>query len=112
MADETVDKPTEEKTSAARPGIQVGGNVGGSIVVGDNNVINMSPAEQVFRSLHQLPQPPADFTGREELLSQLMSDFKTHKGAAISGLTGMGGIGKTALGLVAAQEIAPDYPDA
>ena len=112
MADETVDKPAEDNKSATRPGIQVGGNVGGSIVVGDHNVINMSPAEQVFRSLHQLPQPPADFTGRKELLSQLMIDFKTYKGAAISGLTGMGGIGKTALGLVVAHQIAADYPDA
>ena len=56
-------------------------------------------AEQIgLRSLHQLPQPPSDFTGREELIDQLLNDFNFHKGATISGLTGMGGIGKTALG--------------
>jgi tetratricopeptide (TPR) repeat protein len=77
----------------------------------------MSPEQQVFRSLHQLPQPPADFTGREELIAQLMADFKQGQGATITaqpihGLTGMGGIGKTALGLVVAHQITKDYPDA
>ncbi|MEW6028568.1 MAG: tetratricopeptide repeat protein [Chloroflexota bacterium] len=62
--------------------------------------------------LHQLPQPPADFTGRKTQIDELQNDFQSHKGAAISGLTGMGGIGKTALGLVAAHEIAEEYPDA
>jgi len=66
----------------------------------------------VFRSLHQLPQPPSDFTGREELIEQLLSDFNSHKGATISGLTGMGGIGKTALGLKVAHKVADGYRDA
>jgi tetratricopeptide (TPR) repeat protein len=69
-------------------------------------------AASAFHSLHQLPQPPADFTGREELIAQLLEDFAKRKGAAITGLTGMGGIGKTALGLVVAHQIAKDYPDA
>jgi len=70
-----------------------------------------------MRSLHQLPEPPADFTGREELITQLIADFKKGKGATITGqpirgLIGMGGIGKTALGLVVAHKLAKDYPDA
>lgn len=65
-----------------------------------------------FRPLHQLPPAPADFTGRVELISQLLSDFSSHKGATISGLTGMGGIGKTALGLEVANKIKDQYPDA
>jgi hypothetical protein len=70
-----------------------------------------------FRSLHQLPQPPADFTGREDLIELLVTDFERGKGATITGqpihgLTGMGGIGKTALGLVVAHQVAKDYPDA
>ena len=68
--------------------------------------------EKVFSPLHQLPQPPADFTGREELIKELISDFNSHKGATISGLTGMGGIGKTALGLEVAHKVAKDYHDA
>jgi tetratricopeptide (TPR) repeat protein len=75
------------------------------------------PDVPAFHPLHQLPQPPADFTGREELIAQLLQDFHTHQGAAISGqsmhgLTGMGGIGKTALGLVVAHRLADEYPDA
>jgi hypothetical protein len=66
----------------------------------------------IFRSLHQLPQPPANFTGRETHITQLLEDFNSHKGANISGLTGMGGIGKTALGLVVAHAVAKEYPDA
>ncbi len=67
--------------------------------------------------LHQLPPPPADFTGREELIVLLLKDFEGSKGAtitgkAIHGLTGMGGIGKTTLGLVVAHQIAENYPDA
>lgn len=71
-----------------------------------------SGSNDVFRSLHQLPPPPADFTGREQLIADLRKDFNSHKGATISGLTGMGGIGKTALGLAVAHQIAKDYPDA
>ena len=65
----------------------------------------------VLNSLHQLPPTPADFTGREAELKQVLENLTKNKGTAISGLTGMGGIGKTALGLVAAHEIADKYPD-
>jgi tetratricopeptide (TPR) repeat protein len=65
-----------------------------------------------MQSLHQLPLPPADFTGREELIAQLLTDFEGGKGPTITGLTGMGGIGKTSLGLVVAGRVAKDYPDA
>jgi len=74
------------------------------------------PATVALPALHQLPQPPADFTGREGLIAQLLADFEGGKGATITspihGLTGMGGIGKTALGLVVAHELKKDYPDA
>lgn len=66
----------------------------------------------IFRSLHQLPQPPSDFIGREKLIEDLLKDFEQHQGATITGLAGMGGIGKTALGLVLAHKIAEKYPDA
>jgi len=66
----------------------------------------------VLRSLHQLPPAPADFTGREAIIADILNDFDGHKGATISGLTGMGGIGKTALGLAVAHQIAEKYPDA
>jgi tetratricopeptide (TPR) repeat protein len=117
MADEPLGKSTEEKKPPAQPNsgagnITVGGNVGDNLIVGNNNTVNIIPEAQVFHPLHQLPQPPADFTGREELITQLRNDFNSHQGANISGLTGMGGVGKTALGLVVAHAIAKEYPDA
>src|SRR5215208_6772215 len=115
MAGEPLNKPTEENKPASSSKIEVGnidvgGSIGGSIIIGQN--ITISSAQQTFRSLHQLPQPPADFTGRDELIAQLIADFENGKGATITGLTGMGGIGKTALGLVVAHQLKKDYPDA
>jgi len=73
--------------------------------------------------LHQLPPPPRDFTGREAELARLRAAFG-EGGATISvkagdgdasglgGVQGMGGVGKTALALQIALELAPRYPDA
>jgi hypothetical protein len=62
-------------------------------------------------SLHQLPPPPADFTGCETELAKLC-DAIQHGGVTISGVRGMGGIGKTVLALELAQRLADHYPDA
>ncbi|MBW8011214.1 MAG: tetratricopeptide repeat protein [Chloroflexi bacterium] len=70
----------------------------------------ISPPD-TLQSLHQIPPPPADFTGREEELGELRQAL-TEGGAAISGVRGMGGIGKTVLALVLAQELKDSYPDA
>jgi len=61
-------------------------------------------------SLHQLPSPPADFTGRDEDLAA----FPLVQGgtAAIFGFRGMGGVGKTALALKIADDLKNSYPDA
>jgi len=61
--------------------------------------------------LHQLPSPPVDFTGRAEELNELLAKVRTG-GVMISGLQGIGGIGKTALAVKLAHELKPDYPDA
>ncbi|MBV9925332.1 MAG: tetratricopeptide repeat protein [Acidobacteria bacterium] len=63
------------------------------------------------RALHQLPTPPRDFTGRVRELGELMSRI-AGGGATISGLQGLGGIGKTTLALKLAEQLAPRYPDA
>ncbi|MFZ2472394.1 MAG: tetratricopeptide repeat protein [Methanothrix sp.] len=58
---------------------------------------------------HQIPPPPRDFKGREEEIADILSNFE--KGATITGLRGMGGIGKTALALVLADKIKSRFPD-
>lgn len=70
------------------------------------------PATIKPHTLHQLPSAPADFIGREKELEQVLTNIKTHNGTVISGLIGLGGIGKTALGLVIAHKLAGKYPDA
>lgn len=61
--------------------------------------------------LKQLPAPPRDFTGREAELKELR-DALRHGGVTISGVQGMGGVGKTALALVLADEFKEQYGDA
>jgi tetratricopeptide (TPR) repeat protein len=61
--------------------------------------------------LHQLRRPPPDFTGRADELADLTAAVE-REGVVISGLRGMGGVGKTALALKLAEQVAPRYPDA
>lgn len=85
--------------------------VSDAFVSGDKvtNIYN-APAPTV-PALHQLPPPPSDFTGRVRELDELLSQIE-RGGVTISGLQGLGGIGKTALALKLAQQLAPRYPDA
>jgi tetratricopeptide (TPR) repeat protein len=62
-------------------------------------------------ALHQLPPPPGDFTGRKTELEELMEAIEKG-GVTISGLRGMGGIGKTALALKLADQLRERCPDA
>jgi len=101
----------------------VGGDAaGGDISYGDKvkgdkyqaQTINITPGPPgagTATALHQLPSPPRDFTGRQAELQELIVQLET-RGVTISGLAGMGGIGKTALALVLADRLKQDYPDA
>ncbi|MDT7540783.1 MAG: hypothetical protein QOE33_687 [Acidobacteriota bacterium] len=71
----------------------------------------IASAAHVANALHQLPAPPRDFTGRKEELDELTREIE-RGGATISGLQGQGGVGKTALALKLAEQLASRFPDA
>lgn len=120
-------KNTDEKaTSADKGGQSVSGELSvygdligrdkieGDTVAGDKvagNKYVQLPALPVVKALHQLPTPPADFIGRDRELKHLVGAVKTG-GITISGLQGLGGVGKTALALKIAAQLKTDYPDA
>jgi len=72
---------------------------------------DLKQASPTALALHQLPPPPRDFTGREAELKELMAAVET-AGVTISGLQGLGGVGKTALALALAEMLKARYPDA
>ncbi|GAB1819603.1 AfsR/SARP family transcriptional regulator [Herbidospora sp. RD11066] len=59
----------------------------------------------------QLPSPPSDFTGRDDELATLRDRFTRPGALPVSVIFGPGGVGKSALALRAAHEIAHLYPD-
>jgi tetratricopeptide (TPR) repeat protein len=92
--------------------VAVGGDVIGGDVIGRDHVTNIYNASSpVINALHQLPTPPRDFTGRTIELAELMAAVE-RGGATISGLQGLGGVGKTTLALKLAEQLTARYPDA
>jgi tetratricopeptide (TPR) repeat protein len=77
-----------------------------SASVGSSSEKATQPAKNIP---HQIPPPPRDFKGREDEIRDILSNFE--KGATITGLCGMGGVGKTALALVLADKIKNKFPD-
>ncbi len=73
--------------------------------------VGQQPIPTLPQALHQIPSPPADFTGREMELAELRAALELG-GAATLVVRGAGGIGKTALALKLAQELTPLYTDA
>jgi tetratricopeptide (TPR) repeat protein len=92
-------------------------SVGGNFVGRDNitNIYN-APAPSVsapaIPTLHQLRAPVGDFVGREKEIADLTAALRGGANAAITGISGMGGIGKTELAFYVANELRDAYPDA
>jgi tetratricopeptide (TPR) repeat protein len=103
--------------------VAIGGNASDVIITtGDQNIVlsfKSADAATVLTALssiaptrlHEVPPPPADFTGREDELKELLAAIEIG-GVTISGLQGMGGIGKTALAFKLVELLKPRYPDA
>lgn len=89
----------------AQGNIGIGGNVHGNVT------INNEAKTESLASLHQIPSPPRDFTGREAEIKELL-EMLQHGGVTISGLQGLGGVGKTTLALKLAEALKDKYPDA
>jgi len=75
----------------AQGDVSVGGDVAGRDII-------KQEAPPPALSLHQLPAPPRDFTGRNAEMTELLAKLE-QGGVTISGLQGMGGVGKTALAI-------------
>ncbi|MEE1782452.1 BTAD domain-containing putative transcriptional regulator [Streptomyces sp. SP17BM10] len=63
--------------------------------------------------LDRLPPPPDRFTGRQEHLTRIGQALteRTGPGLRLVTVTGMGGVGKTALAVRAAHTVCPSFPD-
>ncbi len=100
---------------------RVGDNIGGDKIDVGGAFYDHSPVyiEQHYHTTlaapgsptipNEIPSSPVTFTGRDEQLDQLACSMRT-EGVLISGLCGMGGIGKTALALKLAEKLERDYP--
>jgi tetratricopeptide (TPR) repeat protein len=101
------EKNRKDKPSELLGGVtMVNANVVSSVA--DKPVVRIPEA---LNFLHEIPPPPSDFTGRGYELEELLASIEGG-GITISGLQGMGGIGKTALALKLAERLKPRYPDA
>jgi tetratricopeptide (TPR) repeat protein len=77
---------------------------------GNVRVVNVFPKEKtLIPRLPFVPDPPSDFTGRNEELQELLAKFAA--GTNIIGLRGIGGVGKTALALKLVESLKDSYPD-
>jgi len=108
----TAIKETRRPThSEASSGAKVDGKVDGDVVARDKITHIYQTTGLPATALHQLPPPVDDFTGRADELAELTAKLDLG-GVTISGLQGLGGIGKTALALKLADQLKPRFPDA
>jgi len=113
VEENVTDRPAPDETTptvaaSGDRGVGVGRDViGSSIFTGD---IKIEPP--VTTALHQLRAPLGDFVGREQEIDTLIKTLRSGSRACITGISGMGGIGKTELALLVAERLRDNYPDA
>lgn len=59
----------------------------------------------------QLPPPPAHFTGRTDIRTELCAALASPPGPALAVVSGMAGVGKSALALYVAHQLRERFPD-
>lgn len=74
-------------------------------------VPSVPPVMSATAPPHSLPRDIGSFVGRSRELSQLLQEAGRGDVVTIHVITGMGGIGKTALAIHAAHELTPQFPD-
>ena len=104
------DKNAPTVATSGDRGVGAGRDViGSNVFTGDIKI--ESHADPVTMR-HQLRAPVADFVGREQEIDNLINALRSQNRACITGISGMGGIGKTELALLVAERLQDDYPDA
>ena len=98
-------QPNSHITQSNNRNVSIEGDNYGIIVTGDGNTIYFSPQRTV-----QMRAPVNDFVGRENEIADLLKAIRNGSGAAICGIKGMGGVGKTELALKVAHELKKDFP--
>jgi tetratricopeptide (TPR) repeat protein len=117
-------EPTDAKQSSSITGsgnrvVQAGS--GAKVEIGSHNLAvegnrtniqHYHEAQRVERVVPmQIEAPPPDFTGRDELVAELVATLRKGGNASITGISGLGGIGKTALARAVAAELKAEFPD-
>ena len=72
---------------------------------------DQAPTPQRPPTTPLLPNPVADFTGREDDIDQLVARLRNRETAAITAIDGQGGVGKTELAYYVGREVRDHYPD-
>jgi tetratricopeptide (TPR) repeat protein len=85
--------------------------------VDDNSIVTIvqdNLTESIIQPLYRLPPNISQFTGRQVELEQVTTYLRrTHETKmALAVLTGIAGVGKSAIAIHAAYQLKPDFPDA
>jgi tetratricopeptide (TPR) repeat protein len=125
-----VNTGTQQDVSGERA-VGIGGDANAPVTTGDQNTVtNIGHSNQSIQSNqyniggdahfqenqpskpHQLRAPVADFVGREQKMAALRQTLTAgDRAVAICGVRGMGGIGKTELAMVVANQLTEQFPD-